>query len=40
MSFARGPAEVRDGEHETRKDISMLMCLTRGTYVALSKGQE
>ena len=33
-----GPAEARNGGHETKKDISMLMPLTKGNYVALSKG--
>jgi len=35
-----GPAGALLIGHETKKDTSMLMRLTKGNYVALSKGQE
>ena len=45
MSFFTMPSQRRVGRppvrgHEVKKDISMLMRLTKGNYLALSKGQE
>jgi len=39
VSRFSGPAEAPNGGHGAKKDISMLMHLTKGNYVALSKGQ-
>ena len=35
-----GPAGASHRGHETKKDISMLMRLSKGYYLALSKGHE
>jgi len=36
----RAPYEIHNLEGMVKKDISMLMRLTKDTFVALSKGQE